>query len=104
MKIISASLLSLMLLSGCSYKDSKDPEKEDNTPLEKTEFSMGTVITITLYDHKDEKILEEAFERVRSIEAELSINTEGTEIDEINEAAGKEVDCMIAVESSQMHQ
>ncbi|WP_426348861.1 FAD:protein FMN transferase [Alloiococcus sp. CFN-8] len=89
-KVISASLLSLMLLSGCSYKESKEAEEKDNTPLTKTEFYMGTVITISLYDHKDEKILDEAFERVKSIEAELSINAEGTEIDKINEAAGKE--------------
>lgn len=90
MKVISASLLSLMILSGCSSKDRNDSAEKDSSPLTETEFYMGTVISISLFDHKDKKIIDEAFERVKSIESQLSINEEGTEIDKINEAAGIE--------------
>ncbi|MGM9973130.1 MAG: FAD:protein FMN transferase [Clostridiaceae bacterium] len=89
MKVFSAFLLSLMILSGCSYRDSNNSKDKESLPLTDTEFYMGTVISISLYDHKDQKIIDEAFERVKAIEAQLSINEEGTEIDKVNEAAGK---------------
>ncbi len=84
------SLISvLFILSGCSVPKEKAPT-DNSSPLTDTEFFMGTVISISLYDHKEQSILDEAFDRVKSIEEELSINAEGTEIDKINEAAGSE--------------
>ena len=90
MKVVAGSLLSLMILSGCTSKNKNEAADGDSTPLKETQFLMGTVITVTLYDHQDKKILEEAFDRVKDLEAKLSINSEGTEIDKVNEAAGKE--------------
>lgn len=49
---------------------------------------MGTVVTVTLYDNKSEKIIDKAFEEVKKIEQLVSINMEGTELDEVNNNAG----------------
>lgn len=62
--------------------------KDDSNPLSKTEYFMGTVVTVTLYDNKSEKIIDKAFEEVKKIEQLVSINMEGTELDEVNNNAG----------------
>ena len=50
---------------------------------------MGTVVTVTLYDNKSEKIIDKAFEEVKKIEQLVGrINMEGTELDEVNNNAG----------------
>ena len=74
--------LSTSLLSGCS-KNSNLSE-----PLSKSELLMGTVITVTLYDSKDQEILDKVFDKVRDLESILSINENGTLVDKINEEAG----------------
>lgn len=74
-------ILSLTLLS-C------DKKEEDTQPLSKTEYFMGTVLTVTLYDNKDEQIFDKAFDRVKEIESLVSINKQGTELDKVNENAG----------------
>lgn len=69
-------------LIGCTNSN------DDSKPLSKTEYFMGTVVTVTLYDNKSEKIIDKAFEEVNKIEQLVSINMEGTELDEVNNNAG----------------
>lgn len=69
-------------LIGCTNSN------DDSKPLSKTEYFMGTVVTVTLYDNKSEKIIDKAFEEVKKIEHLVSINMEGTELDEVNNNAG----------------
>ena len=69
-------------LIGCTNSN------DDSKPLSKTEYFMGTVVTVTLYDNKSEKIIDKAFEEVKKIEQLVSINMEGTELDEVNNNAG----------------
>lgn len=87
---ITSFLLILVLFSnffiGCSNKKAQNK----NSPLSKSEFLMGTYITISLYDNKKEEILNEAFDRIKEIENTVSINTSGTEVDLINDKAGIE--------------
>lgn len=75
-------IFSLVILGGCS-KDNKVTE-----PLSKSEVLMGTVVTVSLYDSNDEEILNKAFNKVKELEATLSINENGTLVDEINDEAG----------------
>ena len=49
---------------------------------------MGTVVRITIYDSTDESILDKAFNRVAEIESLVSINEDGTELDEVNANSG----------------
>lgn len=57
-------------------------------PLRRTEFMLGTAITLSLYDHQSEALLEEAFTLLESLEDTLSINKSGTLIDKINDNSG----------------
>ncbi|WP_066895920.1 FAD:protein FMN transferase [Clostridium nigeriense] len=75
-------IFSLGILAGCS-KDNKVKE-----PLSKSEVLMGTVVTVTLYDSNDEKILDKVFDKVKDLEKTLSINENGTLVDEVNAEAG----------------
>lgn len=80
-------LFTLSLLSGCS-KDSS--ETTTNEPIKKSELMMGTVISVTLYDKKDDSIFEKVFDEVSKLEKTFSINEAGTEVDKINEMSGIE--------------
>ena len=53
-----------------------------------TEFVLGTVCTVNLYDRGSAKIYREIFTRLREIEDRMSANKEGTEVDEVNRNAG----------------
>ncbi|WP_411680511.1 FAD:protein FMN transferase [Clostridium thailandense] len=70
-----------IFLNGCSLKNTE--------PAENTEFMLGTICTIQVYDGKKDEALAKAFERVKTIENEMSINKEGTEFDAVANAAGK---------------
>lgn len=50
---------------------------------------LGTVCTIRLVDGGDDKLLDRAFDRLRQIEDELTVNKTGSEIDAVNQAAGE---------------
>ena len=67
---------------GCSSKD--------EVPKEKTETVLGTVCTVKLYDHIDDKIFDKVFDRFEDIERKMTINKEDSEIIKVNQAAGKE--------------
>lgn len=75
-------IFSLFNFMGCSKNN------KDSSPLTRTESIMGTVVKITLYDSNDLKILDKAFDRVREIEKSVSINQEGTLLDEVNNSSG----------------
>ena len=77
-------IFSLLIFSGCS----KEEEKKE--PLSRNELLMGTVITVTMYDSTDESILDDVFNKIKELEATLSINENGTLVDKINESAGIE--------------
>lgn len=68
-------------ISGCN----KDTNKEY---IAKTEFLMDTVITLRIYDKQDEKILDEAINRLKEIEDKMSSHIETSYINEINKNAG----------------
>lgn len=65
------------------------PSASSTEPLRRTEFMLGTAITLSLYDHQSQVLLDEAFQLIASLEDTLSINKSGTLIDAINNSAGK---------------
>lgn len=82
-------LLSLLvLLTGCSAQSINKQEQE---PTSETQFLMGTVCKITIYDEvKDPAIFEKVFARIAEIENRMTINkdTVESEIIKLNTAAG----------------
>ena len=84
LNILSIITFITLIFSSC-YK------KDDTSKHSKTNLMLGTVCTITTYDGKNpEKAIDKAFDRIREIEDKMSINKEGTEVDEINAKAGEE--------------
>lgn len=82
-KTLLLLLLCLFIFIGCSFS------KSVSKPLSRTEFMLGTTVTLTLYDHQSKSLLDKAFKRIAELENILSINKTGTLIDTINDAAGK---------------
>lgn len=82
-KNLFLSLLCLFFFTSCSFIN--PPSK----PLSRTEFILGTTVTLSLHDHQSEQLLDKAFNRITELENTLSVNKVGTLIDTINDAAGK---------------
>lgn len=84
MKKGMALLLSLLLLlttAGCA---GKEPQS-----ISKTNFMLDTVVTITLFDWEDPETIDLAFDEISRLEALLSVEKEGSDLDKLAKAAGK---------------
>lgn len=62
----------------------------ENKAITDSRISMGTVVEITLFDTKDQEVLDGVFNLLDEIENEISANKDGTVIDLINKNAGIE--------------
>ncbi len=80
-------MLLLSIVIFVTYYNSKTTQKISE-PLSQTDFLLGTVVKITLYDHQSEEILNLCMNKLKELEDTLSINKTGTLIDKINEQAG----------------
>lgn len=90
-KYCSLLLGCLILISstGCGAKSENTTTATAPThPLSRTELLLGTTVSISLFDHQDEAILDEAFEKVKTLENELSLNKDSTLLTELNASAG----------------
>jgi thiamine biosynthesis lipoprotein len=56
----------------------------------RTEFVLGTVCSVTLYDQAKENVYRDIFNRLREIETRMSVNLPDTEVVRVNAAAGLE--------------
>jgi thiamine biosynthesis lipoprotein len=83
-KIIAACTILAIVVSACSRK-----VVEDVVPISGTEFLMGTVCTIKIYDKSTTKVLDKVFKRISEIEDIMSINKDTSEVIDINNAAGE---------------
>lgn len=80
MSLSTLIVFTLLSITGCSKKTS--------SPISRSEILMGTIIKVTIFDSSNEKVLDEVFNKIKELESTLSINTNGTLIDKINESAG----------------
>lgn len=81
-KILVLALLPLLLLSGCNTKGA--------STVTRTSFMLDTVINITIYDWKDEQTLNLAMEEISRLEGLLSVEKEGSDLNRLCTAAGKD--------------
>jgi thiamine biosynthesis lipoprotein len=78
--------LLIVFTSGCKNTTGQAPAN----PLAKTNFILGTLIEIKIYDKNNEQIIDEAFSRIAEIENRMTINNaETSEIIQLNNEAGK---------------
>ena len=80
--------LSHLLLVGCGKQKESDAGVT-STPYKRTEFLMGTVVTIKIYDKDKEAVLDHVFDRIELLASQITVNEEGSIVDEINENAGR---------------
>ena len=59
-------------------------------PIQKTNLMLDTVVTIALYDWDDTATLDLAFDEIARLEALLSVEQEGSDLDRLAKAAGQE--------------
>lgn len=84
---ITLCLCYIFTLTACNAS----PSPSQTGPIKKSEFLLGTICEITIYDKADEKIFDEAFSKIADIEKKMTINNADTsEILKLNQVAGKE--------------
>jgi len=91
-------LLTLILflgIAGCNdkQKETDSTGKIIDNPYSQTEFLMGTVVNIKIYNEGKKAVLDPVFERIRDLANKIQDSEENqedikTEIDAINEMAG----------------
>lgn len=78
-----------IIFTGCGINPQNTTAiSTSSSPLSRTELLLGTTVSISLFDHQDEAILNEAFEKVKTLENELSLNKDSTLLTELNASAG----------------
>jgi thiamine biosynthesis lipoprotein len=80
--LFAALLLSLGSFSGCSRGKLLSQEKAQ------TEFVLGTICSVNLFEGGTQKRYAAIFSRIREIEDVMSANRPGTDLDRINQNAG----------------
>lgn len=84
--LLMVPVLSLGLL-GCQEED---PRGLADQPYDRTEFLLGTVANIKVYNEGQEEALDKAFERVHELDELFAMQNPESEISEVNRQAGIE--------------
>lgn len=84
-KYIALFLMVLFLSSAAGCGVQQEPQT-----VQKTTLLMDTVVTITLYDWTEEATIDTAFQEISRLEALLSVDQAGSDLDKLAKAAGKE--------------
>lgn len=81
------------IFASCASPAQDEQGKKEIKPVTKTNFLMGALVKITVYDEvKDDSVFNRAFDRIREIEDKMTINKESAkgEIINLNNFAGKD--------------
>ncbi|WP_421904213.1 FAD:protein FMN transferase [Oceanobacillus halophilus] len=92
-KVIIFILLAIILIiTGCSNDPETHAEKLNliENPYKQTEFLLGTVVTIKIYDEGKEEVLGLVFDKIEELDQKITADEEGSEINTINDKAGEE--------------
>lgn len=79
----------ILVIAGCS-SNQKEESKVNKEPYSKQELLLGTYVQIRIYDDGKKDVLDQAFDRIKKLGDEITVNESGSEIDAINEKAGIE--------------
>uniref|UniRef100_UPI00403F16B5 FAD:protein FMN transferase n=1 Tax=Candidatus Enterococcus willemsii TaxID=1857215 RepID=UPI00403F16B5 len=93
--VLLATVVIMMGLVACGTKEEQTDSTEvavaeglRQEPYAQEEFLLGTYTRIRVYDEGKEDALQPAFDRIKELGDKITINQEGSEIDEINAQAG----------------
>lgn len=91
-KLFALVLLIMLLIPGCQKPDAITEASPVTKvkPISKSNFLLGTIIEISVFNHWDETTIDKAFNRISEIESKMTINNaETSEIIALNDASGK---------------
>ena len=80
----------ILSLSACENTDII-AKNNVSDPISKSDFSLDTICTITVYSKNDEKLIDESFKLISQYEAMLSRTVADSDISRINKANGRAV-------------
>ena len=86
--IVVILMLLALVATGCSSQTTAKRELVSGDPYSDTQFLMGTVVMIKIYDKGKQGALDAAFARVQQLADELTVNQKGSEVDAVNKNAG----------------
>lgn len=91
-KVMISLLTVVVMLVGCGDKEDTKERALAKEPFERTEFLMGTVVKVTIYNQDKQEALDAAFNRIEELAGLITVDegNENSEIEKINEQAGIE--------------
>lgn len=85
--LVSVFAILAVMLVGCGNAKPKVELMKD--PYQKTEFHIGTITTIRVWDKDKKDAVKDAFARIAKSDKQMSVNGDGSLADKINAAAGE---------------
>ncbi|RXT58385.1 FAD:protein FMN transferase [Lacticaseibacillus chiayiensis] len=86
--VVVLLMLLALVTTACSGKPAAKRTLVEGDPYSDTQFLMGTVVTVKIYDKGKQGALDAAFSRVQQLADQLTVNQKGSEVDKINQNAG----------------
>lgn len=87
---IKLALLVPLVSIGLLACEEEDPRGLANEPYDRTEFLLGTVANIRVYNEGKEDAMDKAFDRVQELDEWFAMQNPDSEISEVNRQAGIE--------------
>lgn len=88
--LIALTALIALALSLAACKQQAKPKAAPviQTPYKDTQFLMGTVVNLSVYNKGKESALDDGFARIEQLAKEITVNQKGSEVDAVNKQAG----------------
>ena len=89
-KIIVSLLVVLSIVVGCGKSNNAKERALAEEPFARTEFLMGTVVKVTIYNQDQQAALDAAFNRLEGLASLITVDEEDgdSEVEKINQQAG----------------
>lgn len=85
-KMLFSLIVALLIVTSCG----KENEARDlvSDPYSRTEFMMGTVVNVKIYNEGKEEVLTAVFDRMEELAGKITVDEPGSEVEAINQQAG----------------
>lgn len=85
--VLLAAGVAGLLLTGCGQRQAA-PKLRPNNPYTDSEFSLGTICKVTVYDSGKQGAVKDGLKTIRHIDSEATLTRSGSVLDKINANAG----------------
>ena len=81
------AIVSIMVILFVAFGMINKNKNTVSSPIKETNYLMGTIMNLTVYDNGDDETIKNAFDVIRDIEQKMSLNIKTSEINKINAEA-----------------